>query len=95
MSALGCAYGLAGLQKQAGGVLGELEALSKRRYISPFSRALVHAGLGDRDQAFMSLKGAFNEHSDSIVILKVYPWLDGLRSDPRFTDLMRRVGLKP
>jgi DNA-binding winged helix-turn-helix (wHTH) protein/TolB-like protein/Tfp pilus assembly protein PilF len=95
MSALGCAYGLSGRRKQARGVLHELEALSRQRYISHFSRALVHVGLGDKDKAFASLEGALNEHSDSIVILKVYPWLDSVRSDPRFTDLTRRIGLSP
>jgi hypothetical protein len=56
---------------------------------------MVQVGLGDKQSAFASLEVAFNEHSDSIVILKVYPWLDSLRSDLQFTDLCRRVGLTP
>ncbi len=93
ISALGCAYGIAGRRKEARRILAELDQWSKQRYISPFSRALVNAGLGNRDEALKLLEDAYSEHSDSMVILKVYPWLDDLRSDARFNDLLRRVGL--
>lgn len=81
------------MRKEAHLVLHELEELFKQRYVSSFSLALVHAGLGQRDEAFAGLEDAYDQHPDTIVILKVYPWLDGLRSDPRFTELTRRVGL--
>lgn len=95
MAALGCAYGLAGRRSEALEMMGELERLSKERYISPFHRALVYAGLGKRDEAFALLDDTYNEHSDSIVILGVYPWVDSLRSDPRFPKLLQRIGLQP
>ncbi len=95
LSALGCAYGISGQRDKAQRITAELKELANHRYISPFSRALVYAGLGEKDEAFAWLEKAYHEHSDSIVILKVYPWLDPLRSDPRFADLMRRVGLQP
>lgn len=95
MSTLGCAYGLSGQRDQARQILGELKEMSKQRYISPFSRALIYAGLGERDDAFAGLEKAYDEHSDIIVILKVYPWLDSLRADPRYTRLLSRVGLDP
>ena len=54
--------------------------------------AFVYAGLGDNDQAFEWLEKAFEERSDLLVYLNVDPALDRLRSDPRLTDLARRVG---
>lgn len=95
MAALGCAYGLAGRRSEAQEMMSELERLSRQRYISPFHRALVYAGLGKRDEAFALLDDTYNEHSDSIVILGVYPWVDNLRSDPRFPKLLQRIGLQP
>ena len=95
ISALGCAYGLSGQREQARQMLNELQAMSKQRYISPFSRALIDAGLGQKDEAFAELEKAFDEHSDTIVIMKVYPWLDNLRSERRFAGILKRVGLEP
>jgi len=48
--------------------------------------------LGDKDQAFALLEKAYNEHDNMIVLLKIDPYFDSLRSDRRFTDLLRRVG---
>jgi len=48
--------------------------------------------LGDKDQAFALLEKAYNERDNMVVLLKVDPYFDPLRSDPRFTDLVRRVG---
>ena len=73
----------------------ELERMSRERYISPFHRALICVGLGKWDEAFSLLDDTYNEHSDSIVILGVYPWVDNLRSDPRFPKLLQRIGLEP
>ena len=61
--------------------------------MSPYSVALVHAGLGDRDQAFAWLDKAYTERSDYMPYLSLEPMLDGLRSDRRFAALVRRVGL--
>jgi hypothetical protein len=74
-------------------VLGQLEELSQRRYVSPVSFALVYMGLSEKDQAFAWLEKAYEEHSDSLVGLKRLPEYDSLRSDPRFQDLLRRMGL--
>jgi hypothetical protein len=56
---------------------------------------LVYAGLGKRDEAFALLDETYHEHSDSIVILGYIPWVDNLRSDPRFPKLLQRIGLQP
>jgi TolB-like protein/DNA-binding winged helix-turn-helix (wHTH) protein len=90
---LGHALGVAGRRAEALAMLEGLRQLSSTRYVSPYSVALVHAGLGDRDQALSSLEKAYVERSDYMVYLNREPMLDGLRSDPRFAALVRRVGL--
>ena len=66
---------------------------SKRSYIAPLVMARLHARLGEEDQAFAWLERAYAEHSPSLLDLKVDPMLDVLRSDARYADLPRRVGL--
>jgi TolB-like protein/DNA-binding winged helix-turn-helix (wHTH) protein len=90
---LGHALGVAGRRAEALAVLEGLRQLSSTRYVSPYSVALVHAGLGDRDQALAWLDKAYAERSDYMPYLSREPMLDGLRSDPRFAALVRRVGL--
>jgi len=55
--------------------------------------ALVYTGLGDKDKAFEWLENAYNERNHWLIWIKVEPRFDSLRSDPRFTDLLRRIGL--
>ena len=74
-------------------MLEGMRLLSATRYVSPYSVALVHCGLGDRDQALAWLEKAYVERSDYMPYLNREPMLDGLRSDPRFAALVRRVGL--
>jgi len=69
--------------------------IAKRRYVPPFYIARVHAGLGDNARALASLNQAFQQHSDQLTGLRVDPAFDHLRADPRFVELMRRVGLTP
>jgi hypothetical protein len=91
---LGHALGVSGDRAEAQRVLDEMKDLSTRRYVPPESIAVVYVGLGDRDRAFQSFEKAYRERSmDSWV----YPdlRLDPIRSDPRFKDLMRRMGLSP
>lgn len=90
---LGLAYGLAGRTDEANQVLNELLELNKRRYVTPAALVNVYIGLGNKDQAFVWLEKAFEERSNYLAYLKVFPILDPLRADPRFADLVRRVGL--
>jgi len=90
---LGYALGVAGRRAEALAMLEGLRQLSSTRYVSPYSVALVHCGLGDRDQALAWLEKAYGERSDYMLYLNREPMLDGLRSDPRFAALVRRVGL--
>ena len=61
--------------------------------VSPADLAVLYAGLNDSEQAFASLEKAYAEHDLQLQFLKVDPHYDSLRSDPSFTDLLRRVGL--
>jgi TolB-like protein/Flp pilus assembly protein TadD/tRNA A-37 threonylcarbamoyl transferase component Bud32 len=90
---LGYGYGSAGQVEDARGVLRQLEELSRERHVSPFDVALVHIGLGDKDSAFGWLDKAYQDRSTWLITLKVDPMFDILRPDPRFADLVRRIGL--
>jgi len=90
---LGQAYAAAGKRGEAQKELAELQELSKQRYISSSVFALIYAALGDKDQAFAWLEKSVDEHDLITARLKVDARFDPLRSDPRFADLVRRVGL--
>jgi TolB-like protein/DNA-binding winged helix-turn-helix (wHTH) protein/tetratricopeptide (TPR) repeat protein len=90
---LGYALARAGRRAEALAVLERLRDLSATRYVSPYSVALVHAGLGDRDHALGWLNKAYDERSDYMAYLTLEPMLDGLRSDQRFAALVERVGV--
>lgn len=91
---LGSAYAAAGRTADARRVLAELNSLARTRYVSPYFAATIHAGLGDADAAFQWLEQAYADRSDLLVYLNLEPRLNSLRRDPRFTDLVRRVGLE-
>jgi hypothetical protein len=57
--------------------------------------AILHAGLGEKDQAFAWLERAYQRHEWGLIYLRVSPFFDPLRSDPRFTQLLKKVGLAP
>jgi len=72
-----------------------LKVAAERRYISPYSIAVIYLGLGDKEQAFAWLNRAYQERDNWLNYLKVEPRLDPLRSDTRFANLLRRVRLSP
>lgn len=65
------------------------------RYVSAYYMARIYVRLGERDQSIEWLQKAYDKHSDYLVVLNVEPLLDPLRSDPRFTKLLRDIGLAP
>ena len=67
--------------------------LAKRRYVDPADIGYQYARLGDKDQAFAWLEKAYAEKSGSIQALKIVPEMDSLRTDPRYIDLLKRMGL--
>jgi DNA-binding winged helix-turn-helix (wHTH) protein/TolB-like protein/Flp pilus assembly protein TadD len=91
IAARGHVAGVSGRQAQAAEALGELERLSARRFVTSYGIALVHAGLGHNDAAFASLNNAFDERSNWLVWLRLDPRWNGLRSDPRFAQLVSRM----
>ena len=95
LSALGYAYAIAGKRNEALGILRQLTLLSKSRYVSPFEIASIYAGLDQKDLAFNWLQKAVAEHSSKLVFLKspTLVEMDSLRSDPRYAELERQVGL--
>ena len=92
---LGYVYAAAGRGGEAREVLRELKEEAARSYVDPYLIAIIHTGLGERAQAFEWLDRAFEDRSTWMPWIKVEPKFDGLRSDPRFQDLIQRVGLAP
>jgi len=90
---LGYAYAAAGKSAEARKVLEDLKTLSPGRYAFALPIARIHAALGEKDQAFEWLERAYQERAFWLNFIKIEPLLDSLRTDARFTDLLRRVGL--
>lgn len=95
LSVLAHAYAAAGEREKALKILGELSESAKRNYVSPFRMAVARTGLGETGAAIDELEKAFDERSDKMAILGVYPLLDRLRDNPRFIDLQRRIEPSP
>jgi serine/threonine protein kinase/Flp pilus assembly protein TadD len=92
-AALGHVYGVAGKKREAQEILAKLIERSKGDYVSTYDVAIVCAGLGDKDQAFQWLEKAFQERAHYLVHIKWEPRFENLHSDPRFQNLLRRIGL--
>ena len=93
LSFLAFAYAAASRKDEALKLLGELKERAGQGYVPPYHFAIVHAGLGEKDRAFAWLERAYERHAVDLFTLKVEPMFDPLRPDPRFADLVRRVGL--
>jgi len=89
----GQVYALAGRKDDAMRVVGELDRRSGREYVSASTFAFIYTELGEKDKAIDYLEKAYDERAFQMQFLKVDPRWDKLRGDPRFADLMRRVGL--
>ena len=94
LGALGRAYAGSGQHELARNVLKELEELSKRCYVSAYSKAIIHLALGDQDQTFDYLEKACDDRCEMMTWLRIDPSFDSIRSEPRFTNLLQRVGLE-
>jgi len=93
LGTLGAAYALAGRRSAAEAILLELADLSKRRYVSPHAFTWTYLGLGDADRGFEWLEREYQDRSNSVAWIGVWHLLDKHRSDPRYLDMMRRIGL--
>ena len=94
ISTLGYADALSGAIDQAQMRLQMLEQSSSQRYLPPQTLALVHLGLGERDQIFAALERSYAEHDIHLSYLKADPQWNSLKDDPRFVALLRRIGLR-
>jgi tetratricopeptide (TPR) repeat protein len=92
-AALGRAYAKSQKKHEANEILNELNELAKRQYASAYEIATIYVALGDNEQAFQLLAKAYAEHSFHLVNLNISPQFKSVRSDPRFQDLVQRIGL--
>ena len=86
-------YGREGRLEQARHELEKLEKLNRRQQVDPVTMLWAHLGMGDKEEALADLERAYSGHFGIMTTLKVEPGFEPLRSDPRFQDLLRRVGL--
>jgi DNA-binding SARP family transcriptional activator/Tfp pilus assembly protein PilF len=93
--ALACAHAATGETAEARSILAGIGEMSGRTYVSPYSMALVHLALGEKEEAFAWLEKAYRQRAEWMIYFGVDPRLDGLRADPRYGELLRRVGLAP
>jgi serine/threonine protein kinase/tetratricopeptide (TPR) repeat protein len=92
-AALAHTLGAAGNRNQAIEILDELTKLTEQKYVSPYFFAGIHVGLGEIDRAIEYLEKSYEDHSHWLIYLHIDPSMDALRSNSRFQDLLRRVGL--
>jgi len=93
LSYFGWAYALAGMEEEARKILGELSEMSETRYVSAFWIAIIYAGLNEKDRAFEWLEKAYEEHYEVLSFINITPHSDSLQDDPRFQELLEKVGL--
>ena len=87
------AYATSGRKHEAEQILKQLKDRSRQSYVPAYNFAEIYIGLGDKEQALALLEKAYADRSMLLTFLKVDPEFDSLRSDPRFKDLLRRLGL--
>ena len=90
---LGAAYARAGDRAAAESALKQLTAMAAQQYVPASAHAMVYAALGDRSRALDALEKAHSEHDFAITQITVAPWAQPLRAEPRFVDLVNRLGL--
>jgi TolB-like protein/Flp pilus assembly protein TadD len=95
LALLGYSYARLGERSQALRTLEELKATSKKSYVPAFYFAMIYAALEDKDQAFLQLGKGYDERFARFAYLKLEALWDPLRSDERFSELVRRVGIPP
>ena len=93
LAGIGNVYGEEGNKTEAMKILDTLNTLSKSQYVTSYGIALVYAGLGDKEKTFEYLDKAYEERSNWLVWLKSDPRWEPIRSDDRYSELIRKVGL--
>jgi adenylate cyclase len=92
-SYLAYAYGIAGRTDDARSIISELEQASASHYVSPFNLAIAYSGLKDREMTINWLQKAYHQRTSTMNIIKIDRVFDFLRSDPRFLEIQKKMGL--
>ena len=92
---LGYFYAVAGKRDEALKIIAEIQETAKQRYVPPGGFALIYAGLNDKENAFRWLEKGYEVQGPGMVGLKTAQRFDNLRSDPRYADLLKRIGFPP
>jgi tetratricopeptide (TPR) repeat protein len=90
---LGHVFAASGKRHEGLKTLAQMKAIARQRYVPAYGFAIVYAAIGEKDQAFQWLERLYQDRAFDVDFLKVDPFFDNLRADPRFADLARRVGL--
>jgi tetratricopeptide (TPR) repeat protein len=90
---LGWVYAVSGRRADALKIAQEFRDLSSHAYVDFYTFAMIYAGLGDKDEALRLLEKAYEQRSASMPYLRIDPFWNDMHSDPRYTDLLRRIGL--
>ena len=93
LSYLGCFQGMTGQEKEARQTLERLDRMAREHYISPIAHANVHYGLGEFDLALDYLDEACSIKEPLLIFAHSFPILDRLRDRPRYTEILKRMGL--
>jgi tetratricopeptide (TPR) repeat protein len=92
-NSLGWVYAVSGRRADALKIAQQFRDLSSHAYVDFYAVAAIYAGLGDKDEAFRLLEKAYQQHSPTMSFLGIDWFWYGIRSDPRYADLLRRIGL--
>jgi DNA-binding winged helix-turn-helix (wHTH) protein/TolB-like protein/Flp pilus assembly protein TadD len=95
LASLGYVYAVSGNPAKAQEVIAGLHQAAKQSYVSPYHLATIYAGLGKKEEALSLLEQAYEERFGLLAYLRIEPRFDTLRPEPRFKELMRRLGLDP
>ena len=96
ITGLGHAYAVSGHRDEALNILAQMESDAKQsNRIRATAFSIIFAGLNDRDKAFEWLEKAYEQRYEGVIFVKVQPYYDNLRSDPRYYELLKRIGLTP
>jgi tetratricopeptide (TPR) repeat protein len=90
---LGNAYAASGDRDKALAILAELQDASTKRYVSPICQAFIYAGLGDKPRTLEWLERSYQARSGQLLWIKQDRMFEGLRSEPRFKELLRKIHL--
>ena len=93
LAALGYAYASAGRKDEAQTILNKFLKMRKEHFVSPFMIALLYTSLDKKDEAFDWLNKACEERDPQVIWVHLDPQLDSLHSDPRFGELLQRMGI--